>query len=54
MKKRLMQKTTINRPDYPEVRQIVDRERRIIAVNIGAQKEAKIILLLPRGRTLRL
>ena len=47
-----MRKIKVNRPDYPEIKRIIDQDNWTIADNMGAAPEAKIILLLPRGWTL--
>ena len=48
-----MRKIKVNRPDYPEIKRIVDQDKRTIADNLGAAEGAKIILLLPKGKTIR-
>lgn len=48
-----MRKIKVNRPDYPEIARIVDRDNRTIADNLGAAAGANVILLFPQGRSLR-
>lgn len=47
-----MRKIKVNRPDYPEVKRIIDQEKKVVADNLAAYSDAKIILLIPKGRTL--
>ena len=45
-------KIKVNRPDYPEIKRIIDQEGKVVADNLSAYADAKIILLIPKGRTL--
>lgn len=48
-----MRKIKVNRPDYPQIRQIIDQDNRTIAYNLGAADGSNIILLLPQGRSIQ-